>query len=152
MKGNLKMREEKGMSTTEVVVSLAIAGMLLLLLGSELQAMVARVNLDAAAAEIIGDLRYARTQAVWERQVIEVSIDEAQAVLSMARQSNPTQLIRPSRNLQSRGVLAIRSTGGTVLSFSPRGTSATATTLTLEGRNGEHRVITVSLTGIVRGR
>jgi type II secretion system GspH-like protein len=37
-----------------------------------------------------------------------------------------------------------------LLSFSPRGTSATPTTLTLEGLNGAHRALTVSLTGIVR--
>jgi type II secretory pathway pseudopilin PulG len=141
-----------GMSITELMVSLAISMLLLLVLGTELQAMVDRIKLESAVSELIGDLQSARIQAIWERQAIKVSINQASAVVTVFRESDPIHPIRPPRNLAGRGVRTIQSTGGNLLSFSPSGTSGTATSLTLEGRNGDRRVVTVSLTGIVRAR
>jgi len=141
---------ERGTSITELMVSLAIAALLLVLMGSELQAMMGRVNLEAAISEVEADLRYARTLAIWERQSIQVSLDTNHATITLFRNGNPTNLVHAPRSLSRRGVHSIDSTGGVLLSFSPRGTSATPTTLTLEGRNGTRRVLTVSLTGIVR--
>jgi type II secretion system GspH-like protein len=114
--------------------------------------MMDRVNLEAAASELIGDLRSARILAIWERQAIQVSFNPQSAVVTLFRESDTVHPIRSPRNLGRRGVRTIGSTGGQLLMFSPRGTSATPTTLTLEGRNGDRRVVTVSLTGIVRAR
>jgi hypothetical protein len=147
-----RIRGFGGMSITELMITLAISVVPLLLLGTELQAMVDQVKLKAAVSELIGDLQGARIQAIWERQVIQVSINQASAVVTLFRESDPGHPIRPPRHLASRGVRAIQSTGGSLLSFSPSGTSGTATSLTLEGRNGDRRVVTVSLTGIVRAR
>ncbi len=150
MQKRMRKISERGTSITELMVSLAIAALILVLMGSELQAMMGRVNLEAALSEVEADLRYARTLAIWERQPIQVSLDTNHANITLFRNGDPTNIVHAPRSLSRRGVNSIHSTGGMLLSFSPRGTSATPTTLTLEGRNGARRVLTVSLTGIVR--
>jgi Tfp pilus assembly protein FimT len=146
------IRQADGVSALELMISLGIAALLMLLLGGELQAMVDRVNLQAAVSDVVGDLQYARTAAVWERQATQIVLDPQKASLTIVRSVDPAHPIRPSRNLAQRGVRTLESSGGLTLTFSPRGTSATPTTLTLVGRNGERRVVTLSLTGLVRAR
>ena len=87
-----------------------------------------------------------------EGQTIRVALDPDRPGVTLYRSSDVTQPVAPGRNLMNRGIRTIRSTGGRVLAFHPRGTSATPTTLTLEDRRGVQRVVTVSLTGIVRAR
>jgi len=152
MTWDMKFRDDRGMTMTELAISLAIMAALSLFLGSELQAMANRVFLDAAASEAIGDLQYARSLAVWERQAIQVIVNVEQPGITLYRAGDLSHPLRPTRNLKNKGVQTVRSTGGNVLTFSSRGTSATATTLTLVDREGMARVMTVSLTGIVRSR
>lgn len=143
---------EQGMTTVELVIVLAITGALSLFMGTGLEAMADRVYLDTAAAEVVGDLRYARTMAVREGQPVQVAVDAEQPGVTLFRSGEPARPIAPTRDLKNRGVRLIRSSGGRLLSFHPRGTSATPTTLVLEGRRGDQRVVTVSMTGIVRAR
>lgn len=143
---------ERGMTMIEMVIGLAITGALSLFMGTELRAMADRVYLDTAVAEVVGDLRYARSMAVREGEPIQVAVGADQPGVTLFRASDPAQPVAPTRDLKDRGVRVIRSSGGRLLSFQPRGTSATPTTLTLEGRRGDQRVVTVSLTGIVRAR
>jgi hypothetical protein len=145
-------RREQGMSTIELAIILCIAGLLSAVLGIQLQGMLDHVSLDTAAFELIADLRYARSRAIWERRPVHVSLDQERLLVTILRGTDPPQPLRPPRDLGRRAIQTLRSTGGNLLSFNPRGTSATATTLTLEGRHGDQRVVTVSLTGIVRGR
>jgi len=146
------IRNERGMTIAELTIVLAITGVLSLFMGTELQAMADRVYLDTAVAEVVGDLRYARSMAVREGEPIQVAVGAEQPGVTLFRSSDPARPVAPTRNLQNRGVRMIRSSGGRLLSFHPRGTSATPTTLTLEGRRGDQRVVTVSLTGLVRAR
>jgi len=146
------MRSERGMTTAELAIVLAITGVLSVFMGTELQATAERVYLNTAVAEVVGDLRYARSLAVREGQTVQVALDPGQPGVTLYRSSDATQPVAPMRNLMNRGIRTIRSTGGRLLSFHPRGTSATPTTLTLEDRRGAQRVVTVSLTGIVRAR
>ena len=148
----MSRNSEKGTTITELMVSVAIAALLVVLMASGLQAMVDRVNLEAATSELVGDLRYARTLAIWERQAIQVALDTAQLNVTLLRRGDPMQPVQTPRSLTQRGIRSIHSSGGTSLSFSPRGTSATPTTVTLEGRNGDRRMVMVSLTGVVRAR
>ena len=147
-----RMKHEQGMTMAEMAIVLAMTALFAVFMGTGLQAMADRVYLDTAVAEVVGDLRYARSMAVREEGVVQVAVDSGQPGVTLFRASNPGQPVAPTRNLMSRGIRAIRSTGGSLLSFHPRGTSATPTTLTLEDRRGVQRVVTVSLTGIVRAR
>jgi len=146
------MRQEQGMTMAELVIVLAVTGALSVFLGTELQAVADQVYLNTAVAEVVGDLRYARSLAVREGQTIQDALDSDQPGVTLYRSRNSTQSVAPKRNLMNRCIGTIRSTGGDVLSFHPRGTSATPTTLTLEDRRGVQRVVTVSLTGIVRAQ
>jgi Tfp pilus assembly protein FimT len=141
---------EGGMTAAELAIGVAIIGLLSVFMGAELQAFADRVYLDTAVAEVVGDLKYARTLAVREKRIIQVAIDQETPGVTVLRTGEPPQPVAPTRNLSGRGVRAIRSSGGNLLSFSPRGTSATPTTLTLEDRKGAQRVVTVSLIGISR--
>ena len=146
------LRQERGMTLAELVIALTITGALSVFMGTELQATAERVSLNTVVAELIGDLRYARSLAVREGQTVQVALDPDQPGVTLYRSSDARQPVAPMRNLMNRGIRTIRSSGGRVLSFHPRGTSATPTTLTLEDRRGVQRVVTVSLTGIVRAR
>jgi Tfp pilus assembly protein FimT len=150
--GQWRIRREEGMTMAEMVIVLAMTAVFSVLIGTGLEAMADRVYLDTAVAELVGDLRYARSMAVREEETVQVAIDSGQPGVTLFRASAPGQPVAPTRNLMSRGIRAIRSTGGSLLSFHPRGTSATPTTLTLEDRRGAQRVVTVSLTGLVRVR
>ena len=146
------MRREQGMTTTELVIFPAITGALSVFMGTELQAMADQVYLNTAVAEVVGDLRYARSLAVREGQTIRVALDPDHPAVTLYRSRDATQPVAPMRNLMNRGIRTIRSTGGHMLAFHPRGTTSTPTTLTLEDRRGVQRVVTVALTGIVRAR
>ncbi len=146
------LRQERGMTMAELVIALTITGALSVFMGTELQATAERVYLNTAVAEVVGDLRYARSLAVREGQTVQVALDPDQPGVTLYRSSDATQPVAPMRNLMNRGIRTIGSTGGRLLSFHPRGTSATPTTLTLEDRRGAQRVVTVSLTGVVRAR
>src|SRR5437899_4256449 len=146
------MTQEEGMTMAELVIALTINGALSVFMGTELQATAERVYLNTAVAEVVGDLRYARSLAVREGQTVQVALDPDQPGVTLYRSSDATQPVAPMRNLMNRGIRTSRSTEGRVLSFHPRGTSSTPTTLTLEDRRGVQRVVTVSLTGIVRAQ
>src|SRR2546427_8851419 len=144
--------EGRGMTMAELVDGLAIDGGVSVVIGQGVPAIAGQVYLNTAVAEVVGDLRYARSLAVREGQTIRVALDPNQPGVTLYRSSDVTQPVAPVRNLMNQGIRTIRSTGGRVLAFHPRGTSSTPTTLTLEDRRGVQRVVTVSLTGIVRAR
>ena len=147
-----RIRSECGMTIPELAIVLAITGVLSVFMGTELQAMADRVYLDTAVAEVVGDLRYARSMALREGETVQVAVGAEQPGVTLFRSSDSARPVAPTRNLKDRGVRMIHSSGGRLLSFHPRGTSATPTTLILEGRRGDQRVVTVSLTGLVRAR
>ena len=148
--GQWRINCEQGMTMAEMVIVLAMTAVFSLLMGTAFKSMADRVYLDTAVAELVGELRYARGLAVREGEVVQVAVDSGQPGVTLFRVSDPGRPVSPTRNLMKRGIRAIRSTGGSLLSFHPRGTSATPTTLTLEDGQGAQRVVTVSLTGIVR--
>src|SRR2546425_11994017 len=114
------LRQERGMTTAELVIVLAITGALSVFMGTELQAMADQVYLNTAGAGGGGDLRYARSLAVREGQTIRVALDPNQPGVTLYRSSDVTQPGAPMRNLMNRGIRTIRSTGGRVLSFHPQ--------------------------------
>jgi Tfp pilus assembly protein FimT len=152
MSNRMTKVSETGTTVTELMVSVTVAAVLLGLMALGLQGMVDHVNLQAATSEVVSDLRHARLLAMEERQPIEVSLDTHQITVTLLRNRDSSKPVQALRLLGQRGVRAMHSTGGSSLWFSPHGTNATPTTLTLEGRNGNRRVVTVSLTGIVRAR
>src|SRR5207253_2833577 len=103
---------ERGMTMVELVIVLAITGALSLFMGTELQAMADRVYLDAAVAEVVGDLRYARSMAVREGFTVQVAVNADQPGITLFRSGELAKPLAPGRDLQKRGVKAIRSTGG----------------------------------------
>src|SRR2546426_10659608 len=68
------LRQERGMTMAELVIVLAITGALSVFMGTELQAMADQVYLNTAVAEVVGDLRFARSLAVREGQTIRGSL------------------------------------------------------------------------------
>jgi hypothetical protein len=68
------------MTLVELAITLAITGALSLFMGTGLQAMADRISLNAAVAEVVGDLRYARSMAVREGEPIKVAVGAEQPV------------------------------------------------------------------------
>src|SRR6058998_2492287 len=92
------LRQERGMTMAELVIVLAITGALSVFMGTELQAMADQVYLNTAVAEVVGDLRYARSLAVREGQTIRVALDPDRPGVTLYRSgSRATRIVCPSR-------------------------------------------------------
>ena len=85
------------------LANLAITGALSLFMGTELQAMADRVYLDAAVAEVVGDLRYARSMAVREGFTVQVAVNADQPGITLFRSGELAKPLAPGRDLQKRG-------------------------------------------------
>src|SRR5207245_5144922 len=81
------LRQERGMTMAELVIVLAITGALSVFMGTELQAMADQVYLNTAVAEVVGDLRYARSLAVRVGQTIRDDLDPDRQGVTLSRYS-----------------------------------------------------------------
>src|SRR5438552_18736607 len=111
------LRQEGGMTMAELVIVLAITGALSVFMGTELQAMADQVFLNTAVADVVGDLRYARSLAVHEGQTIRVALDPNQPGVALYRSSDVTQPVARVRTLMTPGNHKTPPTSGTVLAF-----------------------------------
>src|SRR3989441_11997461 len=93
---NLMTREE-GMTMAELVIALTITGVLSVFLGTELQAVADQVYRNTAVAEVVGDLRYARSLAGRGGKTIQVALDPYQPGGTLYRFTDATPPGAPMR-------------------------------------------------------
>ncbi|WP_447974860.1 GspH/FimT family pseudopilin [Nitrospira sp. Kam-Ns4a] len=138
---------ERGATFVELVVVMAILGLVLGALGESLVAAAGKHRGQAVATELAAELRAARFLALMRRDRILVTLDPASARLRTAPADHPDTVLR---EYEYGGGLAIEGASGrlTIL-FYPSGRAATATTLWLHRGDQERWKLTVSLTGRV---
>ena len=136
-----------GKSLAELTVVLAIAGILATLAVPSYQAMTARVQARAAAAEIASTLRMARQQAMARRERLLVRFDLAEKAITVRRAD--TDGLLSIYRYEDKSIAIDEPTAGPDLFFHPSGRSASAATIVIHDRQDRRTSITVSLTGRV---
>jgi type IV fimbrial biogenesis protein FimT len=142
-----RLLSDEGYGFVELLVILAITGLLAVLAVPSYGSMVARSQLRSAATDIASQLRMARQLAMARRERLSVHVDTEQRVLSLERTDTAETL--DVYRYGDRGIVVAEPTGGPDIVFHPSGRSAAATTIELSHVKGLKAKLTVTLTGRV---
>ena len=149
------MKSEAGFSLSEVIMAMAITGILSGLASVSFLSQLPHHRLNIAARDLVSDLRSARRLALTERQAISVILDMDGNRYWIEKSQEPDVPVGWVHELQGRsrtfgGVYLMDSTGGPEITFQSNGITTDWTTITLENNSGDQRKITVILTGRVK--
>jgi type IV fimbrial biogenesis protein FimT len=139
--------EQDGKTMMEIMLVVAIIGMLTGMAGPHFLPLQSRTELQCVAEEIASELRLARQLAITSRERVRVVFDQERRFLSAESMSQA----RPPRvyRYEAKSVEIAEPTAGPEILFHPSGRSATATTIEVRNHVGHVRKLTVSLTGRV---
>ena len=149
------MKSEAGFSLSEVMMVMAITGILSGLASISFLSQLPHHRLNIAARDLVSDLRSARRLALTERQATSVVLDMDGNRYWIEKSREPGVSVGGVRELQGRsraygGIYLVGSTGGSEITFQSNGITTDWTTITLENDSGDQRKITVILTGRVK--
>lgn|SRR5574341_486833 len=139
--------KEQGKTLAEVLVVLAVIGLMAGLAGPNFVAMTTRVEARSAAAEIASELRLARQLAMARRERLRVVFDQSSRTITLQRAD--VEGVLDVYRYGDKGVLIEEPTAGPDVLFHPTGRSATATTIVIRDKQGRVTKLTVSVTGRV---
>ena len=139
--------EERGWSLTEILVVLAIMGIISMLAWPSYQTLSARAQARSATVEIASELRLARQLAIARRERLRVIFDRESRTITLQRAD--TEGILHVYRYADKGVVVEEPTAGPELLFHPSGRSATPTTIRVRDSQGRETTFTVSITGRV---
>lgn len=146
MRRDLKTGEQ-GWSLTELLIVLALLGLMSVLAGPSYQTLAARVQARSATVEIASELRLARQLAMARRERLRVTFDRDHRTIIIRRADAEGTL--HVHQYADKGVVVEEPTAGPELLFYPSGRSATPTTIRVRDRQGRETIFTVSITGRV---
>jgi type IV fimbrial biogenesis protein FimT len=138
---------EQGWSLTELLIVLAILGIISVLAGPSYQTLAARVQARSATVEIASELRLARQLAMARRERLRVIFDRDHRTIIIRRADAEGTL--HVYQYADKGVVVEEPTAGPELFFHPSGRSATPTTIRVRDLQGRETIFTVSITGRV---
>jgi type IV fimbrial biogenesis protein FimT len=140
-------RREQGWSLIELVVVLAITGILAVLAGPSYQIVAARAQARSATVEIVSELRFARQLAMARRERLRVIFDREGRTITL-RLGDAEDVLHVYQ-YADKGVVVEEPSAGPELLFHPSGRSATPTTIRVRDSQGRETTFTVSITGRV---
>src|SRR5262245_35744260 len=138
---------EQGKSLAEVLVVLAVVGLMAGLAGPSFIGMTARTEGKSAATEIASELRLARQLAMARRERLRVVFDGTSRTITLQRADAGGVL--DVYRYGEKGIVIEEPSAGPDVLFHPTGRSATATTIVVRDRQGRATKLTISLTGKV---
>lgn len=138
---------QSGRSLAELMIVVALVGILAAMAIPSYQGMTARVQVRSAVAEIASTLRMARQLAMAKRERLLVRFDLLEKTISL-RQADTEGLLEVYR-YGDEGIALDEPTAGPELFFHPSGRSASATTIVIHDAQYRRTTVTVSLTGRV---
>lgn len=142
-----RLPASSGRTLLELLVVLAIAGIMASMAGPAFQSLNARLQARTATAEIASTLRMARQLAMARRERLLMRFDLSGKTISLQR-ADADGILNVYR-YGDKGIVVDEPTGGCELLFHPSGRSATASTIIIHDRDNRHTTITVSLSGRV---
>jgi type IV fimbrial biogenesis protein FimT len=138
---------ELGNSIAELMVVVAIIGIMAAMAIPSYDRMTARIQARSAVAELASTLRMARQLAMARRERLMVRFDLSEKTVIL-RPANSEGLLEVYR-YGEKGIVLDEPTAGLELFFHPSGRSASATTIVVRDRQDRRTTVTVSLTGRV---
>ncbi|HJU06313.1 MAG TPA: GspH/FimT family pseudopilin [Nitrospiraceae bacterium] len=144
---------ERGVSLTEIMLALAVIGLMLVIGGEGFVAAAARQQGKIVTTELAAELRAARHIAMIRRERVRVVFRPETSSIWSECVDRPEDVIRQF-NFADRKVVVESLSNGPSVTFYPSGRTATPTTITLRNAQQERSQLTVSLTGrisILRG-
>jgi type IV fimbrial biogenesis protein FimT len=139
--------QEQGWSLTELLIVLAIMGIISILAWPSYQTFSTRAQARSATVEIASELRLARQLAMARRERLRIIFDREGRTISLQRVD--TEGILHVYQYADKGVVVEEPTAGPELLFYPSGRSATPTTIRVRDSQGRETTFTVSITGRV---
>ena len=140
-------RPEQGWSLTELLMVLAIMGVMAVLAVPSYQTLAARVQARSVIVEIASELRFARQLAMARRERLRVIFDREGRTITL-RCGDTTDILHVYE-YADKGVVVEEPTAGPELLFHPSGRSVTPTTIRVRDSQGRETTFTVSITGRV---
>ncbi|MBS0181836.1 MAG: GspH/FimT family pseudopilin [Nitrospira sp.] len=139
--------KQEGKTLTELMVVLAIIGIVATMAAPNYWVLNSRSQIHCTAEEIASELRLARQLAITYRDRVRIVVD-------LDRQALTTQFINTATTHHAyhyggTGIVIEEPSAGPEILFHPSGRSASATTIQLHGLEGQTQQLTVSLTGRV---
>ena len=139
--------QEQGWSVTELLVVVAIMGLIAALAVPSYQTLTARVQARSATAEIASEIRFARQMAMARRERLRVIFDRESRTITL-RRADVAGILHVYQ-YGDKGVVVEEPTAGPELLFHPSGRSVTPTTIRVRDSQGRETTFTVSITGRV---
>ena len=140
-------KQEHGWSLTELLIVLAITGVLAVLAEPSYQTAVARVQARSVTTEIASELRLARQLAMARRERLQLIFDQTARTITLQRAD--VEDILHVYQYADKGIVVEEPTAGPEILFYPSGRAATPTTIRVRDSQGQETTFTVSITGRV---
>ncbi|NPU86057.1 MAG: type II transport protein [Syntrophaceae bacterium] len=134
----------RGFSLSELLIIIAIIGILAVIAGYSWQRYVTNANLRSAAREIASDFSMAREKALKENQNFTITFDVTANQYTISPGATVKKPTFFGSDISLTG--ANFGIGGTTITFLPRGT-ASAGNVTLTNSRGSTATIVVNITG-----
>jgi type IV fimbrial biogenesis protein FimT len=136
-----------GKSLSEIMVVMAIVGIVATMATPAYQNFHTRLQARSATAEIASMLRMARQLAMARRERLMIRFDRSGHNITL-READAGTLLNVY-SYADKGIVVDEPTGGPDLFFHASGRSASATTIVIYDRGHRRNTVTVSLTGRV---
>ena len=137
----------EGKTLMELMVAVAIVGIVSALAVPEFVGLHARIQVRSATEEIASELRLARQLAITHRDRVRVVFNlEQRALEAQFVNSGTTHHVH---RYGDKGIVIEEPSAGPEILFHPSGRSATAATIHLRSKEGPIQKLTVGITGRV---
>ena len=145
-------REMYGLSLVELLVAVAVAGILGSTALLQYRRMLADWRLAAAARQVVLDLQVARMRAIAENtgHRLRFSVDAPEYARERESDAGRYEALGMARSLPEGVAVAACTARGAAVTFRPRGQPTTYGTITLRGESGRQTLVVVDAAGRAR--